>query len=97
MYPDTLALPVICWDNLQEAIAFHEGALGEVPIIKAMSNNESGLGGAVLLVNPDKTAWTFLFFRQNSETNGMKACVLAQGQAWVVVAPPEQPKEELEL
>jgi hypothetical protein len=71
--------------------------LDEVPIIKGVSNHESGPGGAAFMVKPDGTAWTFLFFRHHSETGVTKVCALATGQGWAIVQPPEQQKEELEL
>ena len=51
MYPETLSLPVICFDNLQEALEFHKDVLGEVPIIKATLVIPIISSSPILLIN----------------------------------------------
>ena len=89
MGPLTIPIKMMCWTDLEEAIELHKKRMGEYPIIKMTSHHAIGPGGAVLVVRPDKTKWTFLFFRYHDEAQTMMACAFATGQDWFLVKPPE--------
>ena len=95
MFPMDLPLKVVCWDDLEEAIEYHATMLGEYPLITAASEHSVGPGGAVFLVKPDKSRWTFLFFRYNTNTEKLLACAFAEGQKWMLAGPPDSEKLEI--
>ncbi len=62
-----LEIPVnsVCWDSVKEALEYH-ATIRELPIVNMKSGD---LSGAILLVNPDNTKWTFLAYKTNPVTN----------------------------
>ena len=90
----TVPMQMYCWDDLTEALTFHAERLGEYPLVKMTSNHSIGPGGAVLMVRPDRTKWTFLFFRYNNAEERLLVCAFAVGQNWFIAKPPkiEEPK-----
>ena len=94
MGPLTIPIKMMCWTALEEAIELHKKRRGEYPIIKMTCHHAIGPGGAVLLVRPDKTKWTFLMFRYNNAEERLLVCAFAVGQNWFIAKPPkiEEPK-----
>ena len=84
---------VICWDSLTEALDYHAGKFGELPIVKLYSGED---GGGILLVKPDKTKWTFLAFKKDKPNNRTIVCAFFEGSAWDVINVPET-QDKIEL
>ena len=84
---------VVCWDSLTEALDYHAGKFGELPIVKLYSGEG---GGGILLVKPDKTKWTFLAFKLDKPNNRTIVCAFFEGSAWDVINVPE-PQDKIEL
>ena len=89
-----LEIPVnsVCWDSVKEALEYH-ATIRELPIVRMRSGD---LDGAILLVNPDNTKWTFLAHKTNPVTNQTVACAFFKGSNWDVIMPPK-PEEKIEL
>jgi hypothetical protein len=89
-----LEIPVnsVCWDSVKEALEYH-ATIRELPIVNMKSGD---LSGAILLVNPDNTKWTFLAYKTNPVTNQTAACAFFKGDNWDVIIPPK-PEEKIEL
>ena len=61
MFPTELPLKAVCWDNIDEAVDYHQEMLGEYPIGKGWI---SGKAFAAIMFNPVKPSWTFLLSTQ---------------------------------
>ena len=83
---------VVCWDSLTEALDYHAGKFGELPIVKLYA----GDGGGILLVKPDKTKWTFLAFKLDKPNNRTIVCAFFEGSTWDVINVPET-RDKIEL
>ena len=93
MYPTTLRMPAVCWNDLTEALTFHAQTYSELPILKLFPLEGQESHG-VLLVNPAQPSWTFLYFRI-TEGETKTICSIASGKEWDILNPPGKQKTEL--
>ena len=90
-----IPLKAVCWDSLKEALDFHADNLGEYPIIKLFAGET---GGGILLVNPNKTDWTFLAFKYDKVNKRTIVCAFFEGTSWGIVNVPQlETEREIEL
>ena len=83
MFPSQFELKSVCWDNADEAIAYHQEVLGEYPIGKGWVINKNGPTFAAVMFNPNKPSWTFLSFHKNDE--GVIVCAITGGTVWEII------------
>ena len=95
MFPTEFPIKAVCWDNIEEAIEYHEDILGEYPVGKGWIVNKSTPSFAAIMYNPNTPSWTFLSFHQTSEDSVM-VCAITGGSQWDVITPGDD-AEKLEL
>ena len=83
MFPSQFELKSVCWDNADEAIAYHQEVLGEYPIGKGWVVNKNGPTFAAVMFNPNKPSWTFLSFHKGEE--GVVVCAITGGTVWEII------------
>ena len=83
MFPSQFELKSVCWDNADDAIAYHQEVLGEYPIGKGWVVNKNGPTFAAVMFNPNKPSWTFLSFHKNDE--GVIVCAITGGTVWEII------------
>ena len=91
MFPTELPLKAVCWDNIDEAVDYHQEMLGEYPIGKGWI---SGKAFAAIMFNPVKPSWTFLTF--HSSESGVIVCAITGGTQWNIINPGDE-EEKLQL
>ena len=91
MFPTEFPVKAVCWDNVEEAIEYHQEILGEYPIGKGWVS-EHAFGA--IMYNPVKPSWTFLSFHTNED--GIVVCAVTGGTHWEIVHPGDE-SEKLEL
>ena len=94
MFPTEFPIKAVCWDNVEEAIRYHQEMLGEYPIGKGWISNKDGPSFGAIMYNPTKPSWTFLSFHKNE--NGVVVCAITGGSQWETVTPGSD-GEKLEL
>ena len=87
MFPMELPLKAVCWDNAEEALAYHRDMLDENPVGRGWVHNTRGPTFATVLVNPVKPSWTFLHFHQNTSTGEVIVCSMTGGNVWEILTP----------
>ena len=80
MFPTEFPVKAVCWDNVEEAIEYHQEILGEYPIGKGWVS-EHAFGA--IMYNPTKPSWTFLSFHKNDE--GVIVCAITGGSVWEII------------
>ena len=95
MFPTEFPIKAVCWDNIEEAIEYHEDILGEYRVGKGWIVNKSTPSFAAIMYNPNTPSWTFLSFHQTSEDSVM-VCAITGGSQWDVITPGDD-AEKLEL
>ena len=90
MFPTEMPIKTVCWDNVQEAIKYHQDILGEYPIGRGWIGK--GSFGAIMH-NPTKPSWTFLNFHQR-EGGNIVVCAILGGSEWQMLTPGD---DELEI
>ena len=95
MFPTEFPIKAVCWDNIEEAIEYHEDILGEYPIGKGWMVNKSIPSFAAIMYNPNTPSWTFLSFHQTGE-DSMMVCAITGGSQWDIINPGDE-GEKLEL
>ena len=80
MFPTEFPVKAVCWDDVDEAIEYHQEILGEYPIGKGWVN-EHAFGA--IMYNPVKPSWTFLSFHKNEE--GVIVCAITGGSVWEII------------
>jgi hypothetical protein len=80
MFPTEIPLKAVCWDNMEEAIEYHQDILGEYPVGKGWISNKSF---AAIMYNPVKPSWTFLTF--HTTDSGVAVCAIIGGSQWEVI------------
>ena len=95
MFAHEFPVKAVCWDNIKEAIEYHEDILGEYPVGKGWIVNKSTPSFAAIMYNPNTPSWTFLSFHQTSEDSVM-VCAITGGSQWDVITPGSE-GEKLEL
>ena len=91
MFPTEFPIKAVCWDDIEEAIEYHQEILGEYPIGKGWVN-EHAFGA--IMYNPVKPSWTFLSFHRNED--GMVVCAVTGGTNWETIHPGDE-AEKLEI
>ena len=91
MFPTEFPIKAVCWNDVDEAIEYHQEILGEYPIGKGWVNEHSF--GAIMY-NPVKPSWTFLSFHKNEE--GIIVCAITGGSVWEIINPGDE-AEKLEI
>ena len=87
MFPSELPIKAVCWDNAEEALAYHKDILGEYPVGRGWVTNSNGPTFATVLVNPVKPSWTFLHFHQNTVSGDVIVCAITGGTMWEILTP----------
>ena len=91
MFPTEFPVKAVCWDDVKQAVDYHQEMLGEYPIGKGWVSDKSF---AAIMYNPTKPSWTFLSFH-SSET-GVIVCSVIGGTQWDIINPGDE-GEKLEL
>ena len=91
MFPTEFPVKAVCWDDVEEAIEYHQEILGEYPIGKGWVNVHAF--GAIMY-NPVKPSWTFLSFHTNED--GVVVCAVTGGAHWETINPGDE-SEKLEI
>ena len=94
MFPTEFPVKAVCWDNIEEAIEYHEDILGEYPVGKGWIVNKSTPSFAAIMYNPNTPSWTFLSFHKNED--GVVVCAVTGGTQWETIHPGDE-SEKLEL
>ena len=84
-------IKAVCWDDIEEAIEYHQEILGEYPVGKGWISDKSF---AAIMYNPVKPSWTFLSFHTNED--GVIVCAVTGGTQWDIINPGDE-EEKLEL
>ena len=69
MFPTEFPVKAVCWDNVEEALQYHQEILGEYPVGKGWIDSKDGPSFGAIMYNPTKPSWTFLSFHKK---DGMK-------------------------
>ena len=80
MFPTEFPVKAVCWDNVEEAIEYHQEILREYPIGKGWVS-EHAFGA--IMYNPTKPSWTFLSFHTNED--GIVVCAVTAGTHWETI------------
>ena len=80
MFPTEFPVKAVCWDDVDEAIEYHQEILGEYPIGKGWVN-EHAFGA--IMYNPVKPSWTFLSFHTNED--GVVVCAVTGCTHWETI------------
>ena len=91
MFPTEFPLKAVCWDNIEEAVEYHQDILGEYPVGKGWISDKSF---AAIMFNPNKPSWTLLSFHTNED--GIIVCAITGGTQWDIINPGDE-SEKLEL
>ena len=91
MFPTEFPIKAVCWDDVKEAVYYHQEMLGEYPIGKGWVS-EHAFGA--IMSNPTKPSWTFLSFHRNDD--GVVVCAVTGGSMWETIHPGDA-AEKLEL
>ena len=91
MFPTEFPVKAVCWDNVEEAIEYHQEILGEYPIGKGWVS-EHAFGA--IMHNPTKPSWTFLSFHKSDDGEGVMVCAVTGGTEWQNLIPGD---DEIEI
>jgi hypothetical protein len=91
MFATEFEVKSVCWNDLKEAMEYHQDVLGEYPIGKGWISDKSF---AAIMFNPTKPSWTLLSFHSNE--NGVIVCAITGGSMWDIINPGDV-GEKLEL
>ena len=91
MFPTEFDVKSVCWNDLKEAIEYHQDILGEYPVGKGWISDKSF---AAIMFNPTKPSWTLLSFHANE--SGVIVCAITAGTQWDIINPGDE-AEKLEL
>ena len=94
MFPTEFPVKAVCWDNVEEAIEYHQEILGEYPIGKGWIDSKGGPSFGAIMYNPTKPSWTFLSFHEKEDS--VVACAITGGSQWDIIHPGDE-SERLEL
>ena len=83
MFPTEFPIKSVCWNDVDEAITYHQEVLGEYPIGKGWIDNKQGPSFGAIMFNPNKPSWTFLSFHKNDE--GVIVCAITGGTVWEII------------
>ena len=91
MFPTEFPVKAVCWDDVEEAIEYHQEILGEYPIGKGWVS-EHAFGA--IMYNPTVPSWTFLSFHKKEDS--VVVCAITGGSQWEIIHPGDE-SEKLEL
>ena len=91
MFPTEFPVKAVCWDDVDEAIEYHQEILGEYPVGKGWVSEHTF--GAIMY-NPTVPSWTFLSFHTNED--GIVVCAVTGGTQWETIHPGDE-AEKLEI
>ena len=94
MFPTEFPIKAVCWDDVEEAIEYHQEILGEYPMGKGWIDNRDEPSFAAIMYNPTKPSWTFLSFHKHEDT--VVVCAITGGSQWEIIYPGDE-AEKLEL
>ena len=94
MFPTEFPVKAVCWDNVEEALQYHQEILGEYPVGKGWIDSKDGPSFGAIMYNPTKPSWTFLIFHKNEEAGIV--CAVTGGTEWEIIHPGDE-REKLEL
>ena len=83
MFPTEFPIKAVCWDDVDEAITYHQDVLGEYPIGKGWINRNDDPSFAAIMYNPNKPSCTFLSFHQNEDA--VIVCAITGGSVWEII------------
>jgi len=96
MFPTEFPIKAVCWDDIDEALAYHQGMLGEYPIGKGWIDTRDGPSFGAIMYNPNKPSWTFLSFHKKEGATEVIVCAITGGSQWEIIHPGDE-SEKLEL
>ena len=96
MFPTEFPVKAVCWDNVEEAIEYHQEILGEYPIGKGWIDSNGGPSFGAIMYNPTKPSWTFLTFHKKEGEDAVIICAITGGSVWEIIHPGDE-SEKLEL
>ena len=94
MFPTEFPVKAVCWDNVEEALQYHQEILGEYPVGKGWIDSKDGPSFGAIMYNPTKPSWTFLSFHKKEEA--VIVCAVTGGTEWEIIHPGDE-REKLEL
>ena len=94
MFPTEFPVKAVCWDNVEEALQYHQEILGEYPVGKGWIDSKDGPSFGAIMYNPTKPSWTFLSFHKKEEA--VIVCAVTGGTEWEIIHPGYE-REKLEL
>tara|TARA_Y100001951_G_C11072755_1_gene147008 strand:- start:59 stop:397 length:339 start_codon:yes stop_codon:yes gene_type:complete len=83
MFPTEFPIKAVCWDNVEEALEYHQEILGEYPIGKGWITSTDDPSFAAIMYNPIKPSWTFLSFHKNKDA--IIVCAITGGSMWEII------------
>ena len=98
MFPTEFPIKAVCWNDVDEAIEYHQEILGEYPIGKGWIDNKEGPSFGAIMHNPNKPSWTFLSFHRSEikGAEGVIVCAITGGSVWEIIHPGDE-AEKLEI
>ena len=87
MFPTEFPIKAVCWDNIEEAIQYHQEILGEYPIGKGWIDGKDGPSFGAIMYNPVKPSWTFVSFHKHGDA--VIVCAITGGSVWEILSPGE--------
>jgi hypothetical protein len=98
MFPTEFPVKAVCWNDVSEALAYHQEMLGEYPIGKGWIDSKDGPSFGAIMYNPNKPSWTFLSFHRSEITGaeGVIVCAITGGSVWEIIHPGDE-AEKLEI
>ena len=87
MFPTEFPIKAVCWNDVDEAITYHQEVLGEYPIGKGWIDNKQGPSFGAIMLNPNKPSWTFLSFHRSEMkgAEGVIVCAITGGSMWEII------------
>ena len=96
MFPTEFPVKAVCWDDIDEAIQYHQEILGEYPVGKGWIDSKEGPSFAAIMYNPMKPSWTLLSFHKKEGADSVIICAITGGTVWEIIHPGDE-AEKLEL
>ena len=88
MFPTEFPVKAVCWNDISEALMYHQEMLGEYPIGKGWIDSKDGPSFGAIMYNPTKPSWTFLSF--HTTESGVIVCAVVGGTQWEIVHPGDE-------
>ena len=96
MFPTEFPIKAVCWNDITEALQYHQELLGEYPIGKGWIDSKDGPSFGAIMYNPTKPSWTFLTFHKKEGEDAVIICAITGGSVWEIIHPGDE-SEKLEL